>query len=111
MRAISISFKKPKSLEGDIIYVWLEKPGSFEGIRATAVSNQSFNYNVRAIAGNIIGNETKEITNTYGIHGNYHNYSDFIKEIAEKNNGDIYYSEAIQQGTNAFRTIRELNNL
>lgn len=109
-RKISVGFKKPKSLESNIIYIWLEKPGmvGFGGVKATAVSNEEFNYKVRAIAGNIFHDKTKEATNHgCGIELNYYNCLKFIDEIAEKNNGDVDYSEAIQQGTNLFRAIRE----
>jgi len=106
-RRISVGFKKPNSLEGDTIHIWLEKPGSVESIKAHAVSAVKFNYPVRAIDGHVLRETTTDATNEYGMRCNRYDSQQFIKEIVEENEGDIDYSETIEQGTNAFRAMRE----
>ena len=107
-RLVSICFKETKSLERDIIYICLEKPGTAESIRATAISSIEFNYPVRSLAGKILLERTAKTTNEYGIRCNRYDYSQFIKDIVEKNNGEIdFYDRAVEEGTNAFRAMRE----
>ena len=106
-RKISVGFKKPKSLDENTIYIWLEKPGQVDSIKANAVSSIEFNYPVRAVAGNILKEKTTNATNVYGMRGYRYDYQKFINEIAEENKGYIDYSEAIEQGTNAFRAMNE----
>jgi len=106
-RYISIGFKEPKSLERDIIHIWLEKPGSVESIKANAISTVEFNYPVCAISGNILRETTKNATNVFGWSGNCYAYQKFIREIVERNNGYVDYSELIEQGANVFRAMRE----
>jgi len=105
-RIISVGFIEPKNLERDTIYVTLEK--EIAGIRARAVSAKKFNYTVRAIAGNVLGETTRNITNQEGIRGHFRDYNKFLEEIVEKNNGSIDYSKAIEEGLEVYRVMREL---
>ncbi|MBU2104800.1 MAG: hypothetical protein KKF67_03435 [Nanoarchaeota archaeon] len=105
-RLISIRFKKPKNLERDIIYVILEK--EIGGLKAHAISARDFNYTVRAIAGNPLGKTTKEVINIEGRGEYFRDCNKFIEEIVEKNNGVIDYSQAIEEGSEAYRVMRNL---
>jgi hypothetical protein len=104
-RIVSVGFKRPKTLEGDIIYVTLEK--EIGGHRAYAVSAQEFNYTVRATAGNPLRETTKEITNHEGREGHFRDYNKFLEEIVEKNEGIIDYSRVIEEGSEAYRLMGE----
>ena len=105
-RYISIGFKRPKRLERDIIYVTLEKETG--GIRAHAISTEEFNYTIRAIAGNPLGETTKEITNHEGMEGHFRDYKRFIKEIIEKNDGIKEDDRLVEEGSEPYRVMREL---
>ena len=105
-RIILVGFKKPKSLEKDIIYVTLEKETK-KSTRARAISAKDFNYPCRAISGNILRETTKEITNAEGIRGHLRNYNIFLEEIVKKNEGILDYSQAIKEGSEAYRIMKE----
>ena len=104
-RLISIGFKEPKNLEGNVIYVTLT-----DALNpcAKATSKEEFNYTGRAIAGNILSETTKEISGREGMRGHARNYWEVINELVEKNNGRLDWSKAIKEGCKAYDTMRDL---
>lgn len=104
-RKISIGFKKPSVLEGDIIYVTFTN--EFDTV-ASAVSKEEFNYSGRSIAGNVVDETTREISGRVGMRGYARDYRAVIKELVEKNNGDEDWSRAIKEGIKAYDGMRNL---
>jgi hypothetical protein len=105
-RKISVGFIKPKTLEGNVIYVTLVKERA--GISAHAVSAEAFNYDVHALSGHLLSKNTKNVTNMEGIKLHFRDYKKLLEEIVKKNNGFVDYSKAVKEGSEVYRVMREV---
>lgn len=111
-RVISLGFKKPKQLEGDIIYVNFTIRE--DDVAAEAVSNEEFEFNTIVIAGNPLHGKGKSTSTERGTkYGNSYviPYQGFINDLIQCNNGSVDYFRLILEGSRAHLKLEQITAL
>lgn len=109
-REISLGFKKPKSLEENIIYVSLYKEEDFFGrdFKAIAISNEKFKYPVNNLIQKKfrLGKQAFSFGRGFSIP-----YKEFLVDLIKNNKGVLSYDRAIEEGVNVYSRIEKIKDL
>ena len=110
-RVISVGFVTPKTLEGNTIYVNLEKHGNEIG--ATAVSTENFKYQDKQTTQPPFLSSQKKISNMdytrkEGLPICHSSYVEFIHILARENEAIVIYRRALMEGIEAHNTLEEI---